>query len=248
MKETALAHRLWKNWLEPGVIAVAFTTFGASAVGVDGASMMPTLRDGERIVIPKYETWLHRLGVGQFSRGDLLIFKPPAGSVTKDFLGLWTYRPFLVKRLVGLPGDRVRVTGGDLYVNDRKLDEGFVTDYWKAQGCLDTTSALANHATTAQLGLVPDAAEITVPAGHYFVMGDNRTANGSEDSRMFGVVPLNDVAGRAVFSVWPVVRKANAAYPCAYEGARPQDFVKFGGRRELNWRTLTRPGAFAKSK
>ncbi|PYE55261.1 signal peptidase I [Deinococcus yavapaiensis] len=240
--------RLWKNWLEPIVFAVAFTTFGASAVRVDGASMMPSLRHGERIVVPKYETWLHRLGVGQFSRGDILIFKPPAGAVTKNFYGLWNYRPYLVKRLIGLPGDRVRIAGGDVYVNGAKLDQTFVTNYWKAQGCWDTTSELANRAQSNLGGMVATTREVTVPDGHYFVMGDNRTASGSEDSRMFGAVPLGNVAGRAVFSAWPLTRKADATYPCSYEGARPQDFVKFGGPSVLNSRVLGRPAAFSRLK
>jgi len=69
--------RVWKELLEPIVFAVVITQFAATAVGVDGISMMPNLRHHERIFVPKYETWLHKAGIGQFRRGDILIFKPP---------------------------------------------------------------------------------------------------------------------------------------------------------------------------
>ena len=79
---------LWA-WLEPLVLAVAVTQFGVTLVGVDGASMMPNLRHHERLLIPKYETWLHKLGVGEFRRGDILVFKPPTHDLDRPLLGRW---------------------------------------------------------------------------------------------------------------------------------------------------------------
>lgn len=238
--------KLWKEILEPIVFAVVITQFIATLVGVDGNSMMPNLRNRERVFVPKYETWLHKAGVGNFKRGDILIFKPPReaaaqiGNLNKSAFGLWNYRPFLIKRLIGLPGDRISISGGEVTVNGQKLDSSWTTDYWRQQGCWDNQSDLANNAASGRIGVVQQAQEITVPAGHYFVMGDNRTMNGSEDSRMFGPVPLRDIAGRAAAVVWPIMRKSTAKYDCAAETV-----AELSGNNELNWRVLSRPEGFS---
>ncbi|PYE55316.1 signal peptidase I [Deinococcus yavapaiensis] len=237
--------RLWRELLEPILFAVVITQFLVTLVGVDGASMMPNLRNGERVVVPKYETWLHRLGVGQFSRGDILIFKPPGAAESRSFLGVWDYRPYLIKRLIGLPGDRVRIESGNVYVNDKLLDQGFTTNFWKAQGCWDTTSELANNIQYAGgRGVNETQQTFTVPAGQYFLMGDNRTASGSEDSRLFGPIPMRDIAGRAALVVWPIQRKANAKYDCNQQGGSPDQIITFDGPSQLNWRMLGRPSGF----
>lgn len=241
--------KLWKEVLEPIVFALVITQFVATLVGVDGVSMMPNLRDRERVFVPKYETWLHKAGIGEFRRGDILIFKPPvaaaaqAPNLTKSAFGLWTYRPFLIKRLIGLPGDRVRVEGGQVFVNGVQLDQSWTTDYWREQGCWDNQSDLANNATSSAAGILPDQPEITVPPGQYFVMGDNRTAGGSEDSRLFGPVLRRDVAGRAAAVVWPIMRKVNVNYDCSVGRV-----AGFSGPNVLNWRILERPQAFTELK
>lgn len=242
---TAL-QKLWKELLEPIAFAVVITQFVATLVGVDGVSMMPNLRNGERVFVPKYETWLHKAGVGEFKRGDILIFKPPreasAGisNLNKSAFGLWTYRPFLIKRLIGLPGDRISITGGEVTVNGTPLDSSWTTAYWQEQGCWDTQSDLANNATASvNYGVVQDSKEFTVPEGRYYVMGDNRTVNGSEDSRMIGAVERRDVAGRAAAVVWPIMRKANVKYDCS-----AGTVAEFSGDNVLNWRLLNPPAAF----
>ncbi|WP_295820699.1 signal peptidase I [uncultured Deinococcus sp.] len=241
---TAL-QKLWKELLEPIVFAVVITQFVATLVGVDGVSMMPNLRDRERVFVPKYETWLHKAGVGEFSRGDILIFKPPReasakiANLNKSAFGLYTYRPFLIKRLIGLPGDRIKVQAGEVLVNGVKLDSSWTTDYWREQGCWDSQSPLATQTTADTYGVVPNQPEITVPAGSYFVMGDNRTANGSEDSRLFGPVARRDVAGRAAAVVWPIMRKTTARYDCTANAVGD-----LTGANVLNWRVLSRPEAF----
>ncbi len=226
------------------MIALVVTQFVGTFTGVNGVSMMPNLRHGERVLIPKYETWLHRAGVGEFRRGDILVFRPPTvAGVQSGPLGLWSYRPFLIKRLVALPGDTVRVEGGRVWVNGTEVAQNFTTDYWREQGCLDTTSDLANLAQSAAAGLVQDARDFRVPRDGYFVMGDNRTRTGSEDSRLFGPVARRDVAGRAALVVWPPVRRVEATYDCA-AGGRPQDHVTYAGPSRLNLRVLSPPDAF----
>lgn len=234
----------WKELLESALFAVVVTQFGATLVTVNGASMMPNLRHGERLLLPKYETWLHKAGVGEFRRGDILVFKPPAeAGQLPGPLGLWSYRPFLVKRLVGLPGDTVRIEAGRVSVNGREVAQAFTTDYWRREGCWDTESSVANHALSNDDGLVATQKTFTVPAGQYFVMGDNRTERGSRDSRLFGSVPRRDVAGRAAAVVWPPLRRQDAAYDCRALPS-PERHVRYTGRTEPNLRLLTRPAAF----
>ncbi|ACO46503.1 signal peptidase I [Deinococcus deserti] len=107
--------QLWREWLSPVTVALLFTQFGATAVNVDGVSMLPGLRHGELLLIPKAEGWARQLGLGAYQRGDVVVFKPPRGAVyewKRDYRGVrlpWAYRPYLVKRVVGVPGDRVQV-------------------------------------------------------------------------------------------------------------------------------------------
>lgn len=244
---------LWDDIIRPWGEAILFawviTTFLISMVGVDGNSMLPNLRWGERVVIPKYETWLHRFGYGSFQRGDILVVKPPLDSPGSQmsFLGLWTYRPFFIKRVVGLPGDKVRVSKGEVFVNGEKLNQAGITDYWQTQGCWDTDSKEANYAAArqnAQGESTLTEEEITVPAGEYFVMGDNRSPGGSEDSRIMGTVPLKDIAGRAALVVWPFVRKAEAKWDCASSPTKGKDGAELTGATQLNIRLLQRPEGF----
>nr|WP_221277070.1 signal peptidase I [Deinobacterium chartae] len=233
---------MWREIIRPYgeaiLFAVLITTFLFTLTGVEGHSMTPSLRTGERMFIPKYETWLHRMGIGSFQRGDILVFKPPVEAGDRvSFFGLWDYNPTLVKRLIGLPGDRIRIEQGEVFVNGEKIDQSFTTDFWQKQGCWDTGSVLANYARSDLRSGQPLEQEYTVPQGHYFVMGDNRTASGSTDSRLLGAIPIQNVFGRATAIVWPVVRKVDETYDCA--SGQPQ----LSGDWALNLRVLHSPFA-----
>jgi signal peptidase I len=162
------------------VIAFLIKTFLFQAFYIPSESMVPTLKVGDRVLVNKLSYDLHDV-----HRGDIVVFKAPpraeAGNI-KD----------LVKRVVGLPGDVVeaRDDSGDVcnteshegichvYVNDRRLDEPYV------------------HGQTTL-----NMPRIKVPAGHYFMMGDNRTA--SRDSRYFGTVAKSALIGRVFVRIWP---------------------------------------------
>nr|WP_255579467.1 signal peptidase I [Deinococcus sp. RIT780] len=111
--------------------ALLLTQFGATAVRVDGVSMLPSLRHGETLFVPKIEGWAHTLGAGTYARGDTVVFKPPRTATqewTRTYRGLtlpWAYRPYLVKRVIGLPGDTVQVQAGTVLVNGRPLNKSF---------------------------------------------------------------------------------------------------------------------------
>jgi len=222
---------------------VLIISFVLTLVAVDGTSMMPTLRTGERVVLLKYEAWLHRWGVGQFKRGDILVFDPPEGASGQvRILGLWNATPSLIKRLIGLPGDRVRIQKGVVYLNNQALEQDFTVDFWKKQGCWQTTARplerdVANNADPNYT----DGRERTVPPGEYFLMGDNRSPGGSLDSRSFGTVSQNKILGRAAGVLWPFVRQVQATDTCR---GNDKTSVKLSGAVQGNWRVLSRPQAF----
>ena len=152
------------------LIAVILIVFIYQPVKVEGTSMMPTLTDQERIFINKFT---YRFGFGSVSRGDTVVFWYPQDT-SKSY----------IKRVIGVPGDRIRVEGGLVYVNGTPLQESYVppenrdSNSWR------------------------DGEEQVVPDGRYFVLGDHR--NQSSDSRMWGYVPRENIYGKAVFVYWPL--------------------------------------------
>ena len=138
--------------------------FVVEAFWIPSASMVPTLKYGDRVLVNKF---IYRFTEPE--RGDVVVFK----SVQDD-------QQDLIKRVVGVPGDKISVRGGRLFVNDELQREPYVNKK------------------------MPDrsfAAPTTVPQNHIFVMGDNR-AN-SQDSRVFGPVPKENIEGEAFLLFWP---------------------------------------------
>jgi signal peptidase I len=159
------------------ILAVGVRTFVAQMFYIPSGSMLPTLQIGDRIVVNKLSYDLH--GVG---RGDIVVFRrPPLEQVNYSDL---------VKRVIGLPGDTISSVGGKVYLNGQPLDE-----HW-----------LPNPLPVTSPSPLPDGFSLshpfTVPAGEYFVMGDNRT--NSEDSRYFGPIPGNLIVGKMALKVWPL--------------------------------------------
>jgi signal peptidase I len=192
--------RIWreiKGYAEAIIIALIVTTFFFTTVGVAGPSMYPPLEGGpsnnllqsffigDRLFVPKYETWLKRIGIGEYQRGDVIIFREPQDKPCRR--GAPGRLEFIVKRLIGLPGDHVRVaTNGSVWINDKELDQSFITDL--EQGHILPTMT----------------ADMIVPEGNFFIMGDNRPE--SCDSRMYGTIPFISVAGKVSAVIWPPVR------------------------------------------
>lgn len=131
-------------------------------VRVDGPSMEPSYYNQDRIVVSRISYLL-----GDIQRGDVIVFPAPL-SPDEDY----------IKRIIGLPGDHIRVEGGYVYVNDVPIEEPYIKSP----------------------PLTP-MAEVIVPEGSVFVMGDNR--NVSSDSRSWGPLPIDDIIGKAVFVYWP---------------------------------------------
>jgi signal peptidase I len=138
--------------------------FVVEAFYIPSESMVPTLRVGDRVLVNKF---IYRFTEPQ--RRDIIVFESVEGG-GED----------LIKRVVGVPGDEIKVRGGRLLVNGEPQKEPYVNKKYP-----DRSSA----------------APTTVPEGHVFVMGDNR-AN-SRDSRYFGTVPENKIEGEAFLRFWP---------------------------------------------
>jgi signal peptidase I len=149
------------------LIAVVLIVFIYQPVKVEGTSMMPALTDQERIFINKFT---YRFGLTNVERGDTVVFWwPPDPS--KSY----------IKRVVGLPGDRIRIERGQVIVNGRPLSEDYVPEAYRDETSIEET---------------------TVKEGEYFVLGDHRSS--SSDSRTWGCVPRRDIYGKAVFIYWPL--------------------------------------------
>lgn len=149
------------------IIAIAAILFLYQPVKVEGTSMMPTLVDQERIFINKF---IYRLGLGEIERGDMIVFWFP-GEPSKSY----------IKRVIGLPGDTIRLVRGQVMVNGQMLEESYVPEDYRDQVSMS---------------------DLTVPANEYFVLGDHRAS--SNDSRSWGTVPRRYVYGKAVFVYWPI--------------------------------------------
>jgi signal peptidase I len=149
------------------VLIIHYFIFNLSTV--KGQSMQPTLYDGEWLFINK-------IGyiVGGPERGDIVILKDP-----NNRLG---FREFLVKRIVGLPGETIEVSNEKLYINGVEYTEPYI----------DAEIQDGNYGPTV------------VPEGDFFVMGDNRHRYESTDSRIFGPVPEKLIKGKAQFIMWPL--------------------------------------------
>ena len=142
-------------------------TFVAQPVRVQGASMQPRIEDNERILINKA---IYRFqGV---ERGDVVVFYYPRDPSVS-----------YIKRVIGLPGDRVEMRNGAVRVNGDPIEEPYLLPQYRDRY---------------------DMPETTVERGHYFVMGDHRSS--SMDSRSFGSVPEKYIYGKAAFCVWPIAK------------------------------------------
>lgn len=136
---------------------------------VFGSSMYPTFHSGDYIITDQLS---YRLGNPE--RGDVIVFKDPL-DLSQDF----------IKRVIGLPGERVKVQDGHVYINDKLLPEPY----------------LDSSVVTGGRDFLPDGEEKVVPPGDYFVMGDNRPD--SSDSRSWGFITRGEIIGKAFFRYWP---------------------------------------------
>ncbi|GGB56752.1 signal peptidase I [Fictibacillus barbaricus] len=144
-------------------------------VVVDGQSMMPTLHDGDRLIVNKFS-----YVIGEPKRFDIVVFH---ATEQKDY----------IKRVIGLPGDTIEYKDDTLYVNGKKVKEEYLEAYKKKT---------KDGNFTYDFTLLEVTAKQKVPEGQLFVLGDNR--RNSSDSRNIGTVDEEHVLGKASFRFWPL--------------------------------------------
>lgn len=169
---------MW-SWIKAIVIALIVVAlvrqFIFSNYIVSGESMMPTLQNGNRLIVSKLDYTF-----GQPHRFDIIVFH---ATPTDDY----------VKRIIGLPGDRIQYQNDQLYVNGKAVPEPYLKAY-KAN-LPKGTDLTGNFTLKGYTG------QTVVPKGKLWVMGDNR--QNSEDSRYFGFVDEKRVVGKVSFRYWP---------------------------------------------
>jgi signal peptidase I len=156
-------------------VALLIQAFLVKPYRIPSASMEDTLLIGDRVLVDRI-SWRF----AQPERGDIVVFHPP-------FDG-----PVLIKRIIGLPNDEISLRGGFVYINGHRLDEPYVR---RVNGHQEPSEPFSNG--------LPWALQepFKVPAGSYFVMGDNRTDSG--DSREFGPIKRAQFVGRGFARYWP---------------------------------------------
>lgn len=158
----------WKLWIRDLVFSAAASvliiTFLYQPVRVEGTSMLPRLVDQDRLFINKFVYHFEAI-----EPGDVVVFHYPRDPEQS-----------YIKRVIALPGDRLRIDHGQVLVNNKRLVEDYVPREYRDTDSLD---------------------EIVVPEGTYFMMGDHR--NISWDSRRFGPVDRSLIYGKAAFVYWP---------------------------------------------
>lgn len=145
------------------VVIFAAINFVSARVRVDGFSMLPTLQEGEFIFVSKLA---YKFDEPQ--RGDIIVFHYPPDPKRQD----------LIKRVIGLPGDVIKVEAGDVFVNGMRLNEPYIAEKPIYYG------------------------EWVVPQDNLFVLGDNR--NDSSDSHVWGLLPDEQIVGKSIFIYWPI--------------------------------------------
>ncbi|MFB2768210.1 signal peptidase I [Pelatocladus sp. BLCC-F211] len=170
------------------VLALGIRTFVAEARWIPSGSMEPTLHgspnqwEADKIIVDKLS---YKFSNPQ--RGDIVVFSP-----TKE-LQQEQYQDAFIKRIVGLPGETVALKNGKVFINNQPLTENKYLS--------PSQQTVVNVCTSGPQPPFLSKA-VTIPANSYLVLGDNR--NSSYDSRCWGVVPRENIIGRAVIRFWPL--------------------------------------------
>jgi len=196
----------WREWLESllmvAIIAILVRSFIVAPFKIPSSSMVPTLEVGDYIFVLRYPYGL-RLPFTDLQflatppkHGDVAVFDYPEDR-SKDY----------IKRIVGLPGDRILYQDNKLYINGKEMPlhpEGRRT-YFMADGEADVSGLFTEQVFDVKHAVLRKAVSIrdgswAVPQGMYFVLGDNR--NNSRDSRFWGFVPQSFLVGHAAIVWW----------------------------------------------
>ena len=171
------------------ILALFVRTFVVQAFKIPTGSMENNLLIGDHLLVNKFVFGPSSSGIERallperpIRRGDVIVFKYPEDR-ERDF----------IKRVIGLPGETLEVKDKRVYINGKRIDEPYVHYLEPPQGAA-SFSEITSYDLRERYG------PVTIPADRYFVMGDNR--DNSQDSRYWGMLPRDDVKGRAVMIYW----------------------------------------------
>ena len=167
------------DWIKTLIIAILIVTvvrqFFFTNYIVHGESMMPTIEEGNRLIVNKIE-----YEFTEPDRFDLIVFH---ANDKEDY----------IKRVIGLPGDTIEYKNDQLYINGKRYEEPYLEEY---------KDQLFSGKLTEDFTLLEKTGRKTVPEGHLFVMGDNRRH--SYDSRHIGFISKDQVVGAVDVRYWPI--------------------------------------------
>lgn len=188
------------------VMLVIIRFFIGEVRWIPSGSMNPTLIEGDRIIVERFSRFF-----GVPKRGDIMVFYPPSTHLSKmplplisRLVGIFCKDVAYIKRVVGLPGDKVEIKFEDdgsafVYINDKKYKENYIKSVYEYPLC---------PAPLSQRVIADDrimkCGPFHLKDDEFFMMGDNR--GNSQDSRYWGVLKKDRFIGRAVFIFWPVNR------------------------------------------
>jgi|SRR5579875_290331 len=237
-KKKASSEEYIQSLLITIVLALFATTFIVQAFKIPSVSMVPALLVGDHLLVNKFifagtGKWYDRfLPYRPIRRGDIIIFKYPYGD-----------HPYYVKRVIGLPGDRVRIIDEHVFVNGAELQEPYAihdparADPYMADFPPKSLYLVAGEITpkwASELRRDVRNGQLVVPPNRYFVLGDNR--DDSSDSRYWGFVPRDAIVGSPLFIYWSVRPPRHAPPPPASLAEAFKDL----GRAILSIPTRTR--------
>lgn len=152
----------------PIIITIFINKYVLTRADIEGTSMLATLQNNDITFVEKLSLITH-----SFKRGEIVIFK--SNNKNNDIY---------IKRIIGLEGDKIKISTGKVYLNNKLLQETYLPSY-----------------TITDTGPYLGSKTITIPKGFVFVLGDNRLE--SFDSRFFGVVNIKDIQGHAIIRIYP---------------------------------------------
>ena len=233
---------MFREWLESLTVTLVMALFGMTfilqAVTVPTGSMQNTILIGDYLIVNKFifnpgGNPLPLLPMRDIERGDIIVFKYPGNAVdpgSDRARGLVKYQLNYVKRVIGLPGEKVEFKNNQVFINDQLLPEHRVIgdaddnvsaletkqfeerepgDKWDVYYSEQTTRAIASgmKLPTGRFNFGVEGKPMIVPENSFFVMGDAR--DDSDDGRGWGFVPRELVIGRAMFVYWSCDRSAS---------------------------------------